>query len=408
MTDDGARVLFVMDNDFGALGMVMYMLHGSDLAARATLLLPRRAHDLHAGHLPVESRAYDNLADVLDFVEADAPRVVFLVSGYLFARQGLLAVPELGRLVRGLRSRGCAIATSDPYLGHFASIARATVPVRTGRIPRMIRARFGDVPWVYRPLSALIDRVGKARLESHVRRVSAILCDVAHFYPVAVRAARAAGPPTFGFFNPAYFRLAGERARRDKATTGERPRWLFVLAQFDLQFQEQLHGRARFVELVAAKLRESHEQGKHPVFIGPPAMAEELSRQLPPGSGATVLGRCPYAEFEERLLDAEVAFYWQIFSTSAFLRLWNGLPVFSFDPGHTSRYSSVLHEAGLEHYFMGRSPRYLDIEQTLEAGALASTFEEFRQQAREAVARLSSLPSPGAMTGAIIEAGRRR
>ena len=408
MTHEGPRVLFVMDNDFGALGMVMYMLHGSDLAKRTTLLLPRRAYELHAGHLPVASRPYDTLADVLDFVAADAPRVVFLVSGYLFARQGLLAIPELGRLVRGLRSRGCAIATSDPYLGHFASIARATVPVRTGRIPRMLQARFGNVPWVYRPLSALVDRVGKARLERHVRRVCAILGDVAHFYPAAVRAAKAPGPASFCFFNPAYFGLAEERARREEATAGERPRWLFVLAQFDLHFQEQHHGRERFVELVAAKLRESREQGKHPVFIGPPAMAEELSRQFPPGSGATVLGRCPYAEFEERLLDAEVAFYWQIFSTSAFLRLWNGLPVFSFDPGHTSRYSSVLHEAGLEHYFMGRSPRYLDIEQPLEAGALASTFGEFRQQAREAVARLSPLPSPGAMAEAIIEGGHRR
>jgi hypothetical protein len=359
--------------------------------------------------LPVASRPYDKLGDILDFVRADCPGVVFLVSGYLFARQGLLSIPELRELVRSLRASGCAVATSDPYLGHFAAIARATVPVRTGRIPTMLHARLGHIPWLYRPVSALVDVAARMRLERHVRRVSAILGDVAHFYPAAVSATPSGGAATYCFFNPEYFRLADQSGQRiSSASKDDRPRWLFVLAQFDLHFQQQRYGKQGFLELVAAKLREAREQGRQPVFIGPPALAAELSTRFAADSGVTVLGRCAYREFEERLFDAEVAFYWQIFSTSAFVRLWNGLPVFSFDPGHTSRYSTVLHEAGLKHYFMGRSPRYLDIEAPLDAGVLAGSLEEFRQSAREALAQLAPLPSPAAMTRAIIENDRRR
>jgi hypothetical protein len=403
-TSARARLVFVMDNDFGALGVAMYLLYGPELTARATLLLPRRAYELHKGHLQVDSRPYDSLGDILDFVRADSPALVFLVSGYLFARQNLLSIGELRKLVRELRSRGCSIATSDPYLGHFDAMARASVPVRTGRIPKALRARLGHIPWIYRPLSAVVDGLARMRLARHVRRVSAILADVAHFYPAAVTASRD-GPACFSFFNPAYF--AGPRESTAPGERAGRPRWLFVLAQFDLSFQEQQYGRQRFVELVAAKLHEARDQGKHPTFIGPPAFAEELSRHFPADAGVTLLGRCPYGEFEERLFDAEVAFYWQIFSTSAFVRLWNGLPVFSFDPGHTSRFSSVLHDAGLKHYFMGRSPCYLDIESPLDAVALGRTFDDFRRAAREATTQLASLPSPGAMVEAIIRADRR-
>ena len=61
----------------------------------------------------------------------------------------------------------------------------------------------------------------------------------------------------------------------------------------------------------------------------------------------SLLPYCSYEEFEQRLLDAEFVFYWQIFSTSTFLRLWNGLPVFFFDQGHNAHLLSPLQEAGL-------------------------------------------------------------
>ena len=399
----GPRLLFVMDNDFGALGVVMYLLHGQAMAANATLLLPRRIHALHEGQLAVSARPYDSLRDILDFADAESPRVAFLVSGYLFARQQLLSIGELRGLVDGLRKRGCRVATSDPYLGTFREMAKAHVVVRTGAVPQALRRRLGHLPWLHGPLQRIVALAARQRLVRHVRQVSAILSGVAHFYPARVSAAQARAEP-FCFFNPRYIR--GEealRALRDAA----RPRWLFVLAGFDYHYQEAMLGKQRFVELVAARIREALRQGRHPTFVGPAPVIEALAASFAPDSGVTLVERCGFAEFERMLLDAEVAFYWQVFSTSAFVRLWNGLPVFSFDAGHTAQLSEALHQAGLEHYFMGRAPRYLDLEQPLDAAALATSFEGFRESAREAIARLAPLPTPPEMVEAILDAAPR-
>lgn len=393
------RLLFVVDNDFGALGVVMYLLHGQPLAARATVLLPRRAHELHAAGLAVATLPYESLRDILEVVDNDPPDAVLLFSGYLMARQGLLSIRELRHLVRRLRRRGCAVATSDPSLGTFPRMAEGPVAVRTGAIPRALKRGLGRLPWLHDPLRRVLDLAADRRLRRHVRQVSEILADVPHVYPAAVGALEGTSP-RLRFYNPAYIR--GDRGALEG---GARPqRWLFVLAQYDLHYQEEKYGRERFVDLVAGRLGEALAAGKQPTFIGPAAMVDALSARFPAGSGVTLLGRCAFAEFDRRLFDAEVAFYWQIFSTSAFVRLWNGLPVFSFDAGHTAHFSSALREAGLEHYFMGESPRYLDIERPLDPLAIAASREGFLESARRAAARLAGLPTPRAMADALIDA----
>ncbi len=98
-----------------------------------------------------------------------------------------------------------------------------------------------------------------------------------------------------------------------------------------------------------------------------------------------------------------MVFYWQIFSTSAFLRLWHGLPVFFFDPGHSSRFSKPMHEAGLKYYFMGGAPIYLDIDKPLEAAALAPMGAVFRESAGESRRRLARLPTPAAMVASLLK-----
>jgi hypothetical protein len=210
------------------------------------------------------------------------------------------------------------------------------------------------------------------------------------------------------FFNPLYIRTEEElRANAAAASAlpgvdATRPRWLFVLAQFDLDYQQKKYGMQRFVEIVAGKLRETLDNGRHPVFIGPPAIIEELSLHFPPDSAVSLLARCAFGEFEQRLLDAEVVFYWQIFSTSAFLRLWNGLPVFFFDPGHSSRFSKALHDAGLKYYFMGGAPIYLEIGKPLDAAWLGQMGAAFRQSADDSRRRLAHLPAPAGMVSAIM------
>ena len=377
----GPRLLFVIDNDYGGLGLVMYFLHRQPFAARATLLLPARAQELHEGRLPVASRAYRSLRDILDAVEAESPDAVFLVSGYLFHAQGVLRIAETRELVRALRERGCMVATTDPYLGAFRRIAEAD-------------------------LGGWLSRL---RLALHVRRAAAVLEGLPQIYPSPMDP----GPGRFSFFNPSCIRAPGELDRREATA---RPGWLFVLAQFDLELQERLHGRQGFADRVTEKIRETLANGRDATFIGPAPIVEELARRLAVaqrfgssgvafesrgGEGLTLITRCPYDEFERRLLEAEIAFYWQIFPTSAFMRLWNGLPAFFFDRGHNARLLQPMHEAGLKHYYVGGAPTYLDISRPLDACALLACRPEFDRFAAEAREHLSLLPTPQAMLEAI-------
>ena len=52
---DEARLLFVLDNDYGELTTAMFFLHGQALANRATVLLPPRLHTTNGGTLSVRN-----------------------------------------------------------------------------------------------------------------------------------------------------------------------------------------------------------------------------------------------------------------------------------------------------------------------------------------------------------------
>ena len=173
-----------------------------------------------------------------------------------------------------------------------------------------------------------------------------------------------------------------------------------------------------FRSRVAEKIRETLANGRDATFIGPAAIVEGLARRLAAAqrfgsfgvafenrgvADLTLITRCPYDEFERRLLEAEIAFYWQIFPTSAFMRLWNALPAFFFDPGHNSRLLEPMHAAGLRHYYVGGAPTFLEISRPLDAYALMARQPDFDRFAEEARKRLSRLPTPEAMLNAILQ-----
>ena len=398
MTDasrSASRLLFVVDNDFGALGVVMYMLHRRPIAERALILLPRRAYDLHGPKLAVACRPYESLGDILAAAEAHAPDVACLYSGYLLAAQRVLRVDELATLVRVLRERGCRVATSDPYIGTFRRLPEAELPA-----PRGMLRHFG-------PFAKSLQKKAIAR---PVGRVEKILEGATHLYPVDVELPKAARPARVAFSNPLYIRseeeLRANRAAVDALSPpgAQAPRWLFVLAQFDLEFQERKYGAQPVIEMVASRMREALDGGRHPTFIGPPAITEALRTRFAREPGVTLLATCPFDEFERRLLDAQVAFYWQIFSTSGFLRLWNGLPVFFLDPGHNSRLLGPMHANGIESHFMGNPPILLDIEKPFDVPALEMLGERFRTAGRESRERLALLPTPEEMFATLVAA----
>lgn len=407
-TSPAARLLFIIDNDYGALGLVMHLLYRQPISALATLLLPQQAYDAHKDKLPLASRPYESLHDILNVVDGDDPDVVFLASGYSYAYQGLLTIRELQKLIRQLRGRGCKLATTDPYLGTFRHITDA--PVKLGTLQQNLEARLRSFPAVSGLVAKSIQYYKRRKLRRYVSKVADCLQNIAHICPVPVDLLPTGTVKYISFHNPLNIRSPEDlhRISTQVATFPDvdaaRPRWLFVLARFDLEFQQTKYGRQCFVDIVVDKLRQTLDNGRHPTLIGPAAFVDEVARHFAGNSGVSLLSVCPFEEFQQRLLDAEIVFYWQIFSTSTFLRLMNGLPVFFFDHGHTARFFKPMHEAGLRCYYIADSPIYLEIEKSLDATQLAEHGPRFRQSAHDYRQRLARTPAPAEMVSAITDA----
>ena len=403
-----ARSLFVIDKDYGALGLAMYLLFRQSLAKRSTILLPQHTYELHKDQLSVSNKPYQSLKEILNVVDAERPDIVFLVSGYSYAYQNLLTIHDLRKLSQILRQRGCKLVTSDPYLGTFRQISDA--PARIGKGQQTLKRRLSVFPGLYAIIAKAIRHVQKRRLNIFVHGVTECLKDISHFCPVPIDLLPSGDVNYVTFYNPLTI-LSEDELRAISAgvsafqdVSAHRPRWLFVLARFDLEFQEKKYGKQCFIELVASKLRQCLDSGKHPTFIGPAAFVDSLSDHFSDDSGVTLLATCPFEEFQQRLMDAEIVFYWQIFSTSTFLRLMNGLPVFFFDRGHTARFFPPMHAAGLKSYYLAGSPNFLDIEQPLDAGVLAEFAAQFRTLAVESRQRLAKMPAPSEMVDSILAA----
>ena len=401
--------LFVADSDFGALGTIMYLLHGQPLAARATVMLPPEAHALHAEGLPVKCLPYRSDADILEAARAQDAEVVCLYSGYLMAFHGVFRLRRqshspgvLRRLIATLQKEGRRVATSDPYLGTFRVMMDVDLPGRRRALEQLlVRSPANRVPG-----AAWLARIARGYEEANWRRLIGSVADelagCVHVYPVPVPPG---GLPHASFFNASYFSTPPVPA---PAAQAGRPSWLFVLANFDLAYLETKYGREGFIAQVAAKLGETLAQGRDATFIGPAAACADLAARLGAVPGLTLLSRCSFTEFERRLLGAEVAYYWQIFSTSAFMRLWSGLPVFFFDSGHNAHILKPLYEVGVARYYVAGEPSYLDIARPLDAAALGSHRSRFGEEARASRAVLERLPGPGEVLSRIAAVGAVR
>ena len=121
-------------------------------------------------------------------------------------------------------------------------------------------------------------------------------------------------------------------------------------------------------------------------------------------AGVVLSNFCSHKLFTALLLDAEYAFYWNMFSNSLLARLCNGLPIFFFDIGHLDLTPGLL-KLAVRHYFRGWQPVCLDQRQELAIPILRildSVSQDPRNRVRE---HLRSSPSPEQVIASIL--GRR-
>jgi len=374
------RIVFVLSQDYGELFNAMYFATGG--AFESILLMPPRMHQANRETLPFASRAYHGALELAALVEGAAPDVVVLFSGYLFVVNKLLMESELTGLLSAWRARDIPLVTSDPSLG---LIPRGNV---------RFQATFA----------------GAAALGAHFRALAAELADAFHVY-LAPRGTDA--PCQHGsYYNARCVLTDEERARRAatlatwSAIDPARARWLFILSPEDDALQAAAMGRSRFAELIAERLRDTARAGRQPVLIAPPACLEAVRQQIADLPGLIALSACGYLRFMLLLLDAEYVFYWNQFSASMLARVIHRQPIFTFAAGHLVHALADMRALGSQHFYLGKEPTRLDVNETLAAKRLAQLADDERSQLLEPVsAYLAESPTPSQLIANLL-AGR--
>jgi hypothetical protein len=337
------RVLIVVSDDHGELSNAVWLLLGRRFEAE--LLLTPRLLALNPDVLPAPAHPYTSAQEVIDAAQRMRPDAVFLLSGYLYAANGIFDVAGMHEVTKALRALNTCIVTSDPFLGLLSNVT-----------------------------SAIAADSQQQQLLQKVSAAGSALKDEWHIYPVMPESPRPVRRAAF--FNPRMLVPESDRAALRNGLAIhmpldlQRPRWLYVLAAEDYTLQTALHGRAAFHTLLVQRLEDAHRHGRQPVLIAPQACADAVRGASNAFPGALLLSFCSHGMFLGLLLEAEYAFYWNVFANSVPSRLVNRQPVFFFDRGHMARAIPPLLELGLRSYYPGVQLPLLDIEQAIDPQVL--------------------------------------
>ncbi|MBI4342460.1 MAG: tetratricopeptide repeat protein [Candidatus Omnitrophica bacterium] len=391
-----ARLLFVLDNDYGELSTLMYFVLGQPLIRQTTLLLPPRLYANNAQAIASRTHCYRSVEDVIQALDREQPDIVFLCSGYLFWAHQIFSPESLEQLAGALRDRECRVVTTDPFLGLFldhepASLIKVDIPVACPPHPE----------WT---LEQLIQakRASEETEATLISRSGTVFRDALHLYPtycdLPEHLATQTNAHNISFFNPQLMRAQPDvsvpkRAPRDSPG---RPHWMFVLSEADYATQTLFEGPA-FADIVAAKLVETVAAGRHPILVAPTAFAETVITRIPTAEGIDILSYCSFRQFMSLLLSAEQAFYWNVVSHSLLIRLFNQLPIVLFDRGHLGRNIAGLYDRVVRWYYQGCEPAFHNHRQPLTLETVSSWAEAYRREAKRMGERFRRAPTPEQM-----------
>ncbi|CAA0098111.1 TPR repeat-containing protein YrrB [Halioglobus japonicus] len=404
-SDDGgdkaaqhARMLFILDNDFGELTTVMYMLMGHERLDHFMVQLPERLYQANSEAFPGRTFCYQSMGDLEQAVESFAPDIVFLCSGYLYCMHDICSHQALETFVDSLIERNCKVVTADPFLGvlsqqPISSLISIDVPDATEL----------DLP---AHVFTHLESVKKEQDEQIVEQLAGaerILRHHVHLYPAHAHPSATQASETdareVSFFNP---HLLYKASLEPDVST--KPHWLFILSATDLEGQlmfEAVHG---FREIVVRLLKQAVEAGRRPIFVAPEKFIRELARDLRGYEGVELLSFCAFTRLVSLLLTAEYAFYWNSVSHTILLRSFNGLPVILFDRGHLVRNVESIYDRVVQWYYQGSQPIYMDHHQPLTLAGLDAATVDYKQNSEQMVQDFQRAPDPGSLVREILDA----
>jgi hypothetical protein len=155
--------------------------------------------------------------------------------------------------------------------------------------------------------------------------------------------------------------------------------------------------------MVARRLEQTSLAGRQPVLVAPPDLVSDLSER--PLGNVELVPFCPFPQMIARLVDAEYAFYWNVFSCSMLVRLAMGRPVFFFDRGHMARAIEPMYEWGLRFHFGDWRPVALDTNQPLTAENLDEMARVQRAELDAIRRKWAKSPSPQDLVDRLMDQG---
>ncbi len=350
-------ILAVLSSDFGELANALYLLDGT--WARAHLLLPPRLYEQNRDVAPHDVSTYRQAADVLAGLRQRTPKLLLLMSGYLFGVNALMTVNELAEIVRESRTMGIPLATTDPFLGVLSGVSEETFV-----------------------------HPQRAAMARHFAEVEKLLHGVTHLYLSPMPAS----PSSATFYN--------SRLLLSPEKKSIRLHWLFVLSLEDYIAQCSVLGRSVFDEMLLRMMSDTIVEGRRPVVLAPRVANESLAGRIP--EGGTLLNFCNRETFRSWQLTAEHVFYWNIFSNSVLARVANGGPVFFLDSGHLARSIPSMVSIAMRSYYANATLPMLDPRARLSVTELAQRSQIQRETFAPALAGFRLLPSPDEMISSLL------
>lgn len=393
------RVLFILDNDFGELTTVLYLVLGQPGFRHSTVLLSSHLFSKNRDALPGRLKRWRTEADLLQAIEAEKPHAVVLASGYLMPVHELLSSDAVARVCRRARDQGATVVTADPFLGLLSQPPE-------GGLPSLISIA---IPEGASKELVAVKKLGDERLHTCLGAAEEVLREAPHLYPAFTRmdsmTAADSDRRNLSFFNDALLLPAEINST---FASEDVPHWMFLISQVDYQTQCMFMGAMAFARRVARLLTEAARLGRRAIFLGPGELLELVHAELPSGEERErihLLKFCAFRRAMAWLLTAEYCFYWNVVSHTILMQLWNGRPVVLLDRGHLARAIPTIYERVMAWYYQGWEPPYLDPEKPLTLDALEAAVAPHRERRDDLMARYRDAPSPSQLLETLTSAG---
>lgn len=394
---DGQGVLFILDNDFGELTLILYLVLGQNCFRECRVLVSPRLYEKNRDALPGRLGAWTSEADLIQVIDTRRPRIVVFASAYLLPVHDLLTVEALERVIEAARRQGAAVVTADPFLGLISQWS-------SRGLSELISI---DIPTAADERLRAMKRGADALLHRALAAVERMVRPLPHLYPsptdLTALTPAATDDRNVCFFNealllPSHLADLTPNAKDEPVAPGG-PHWMFVISLVDFQTQVMFLGAARFAAIVAQLLTRAAELGRHAMLLGPDELRDLLKRELskqPPARRERIhlLSFCSFRRAMSLLLTAEYCFYWNVVSHTILMQLSNGRPVILFDRGHLVRALPALYERVIAWYYQGWEPPYLDHEASLSLAALTDATASHARHREGLMARFRRAPSP--------------